>query len=200
MSALAVGQKQLVEIAKALSQNSRVLIMDEPTSALSDAEVDALLGVIRDLIASGVAIVHISHWMDEIFRISGVLTVFRDGRTVALAPTDDVDMAWIHARMLGSRQREALEAAKPSRRRTEGLPLGNHPVFLPAVAIIVIAMVLGASIGAIDGALVAVIRITAFIATLGMLYIAGGAALLITGGASFINLAGNPAKRIRYQT
>jgi erythritol transport system ATP-binding protein len=119
VSTLAVGQQQLVEIAKALSQDSRVLIMDEPTSALSNAEVDALFGVIRDLIASGVAIVYISHRMDEIFRIGDVLTVFRDGRTIASAPAAGVDMAWIHARMLGSRQREALETAQPSRRRTE---------------------------------------------------------------------------------
>jgi erythritol transport system permease protein len=76
----------------------------------------------------------------------------------------------------------------------QGLPLGNHVVFLPAVAIIVIAIVLGAGIGAINGVLVAVIRIPAFIATLGMLYVARGAALLIAGGASFINLQGDPTK------
>ena len=125
VSTLAVGQQQLVEIAKALSQNSRVLIMDEPTSALSNAEVDALFGVIRDLTAGGVAIIYISHRMDEIFRIGDNLTVFRDGRTVASAPAADVDMAWIHARMLGSRQREALDTAKPDRRRAE--EIGEAP-------------------------------------------------------------------------
>lgn len=117
VSSLAVGQQQLVEIAKALSQNSRILIMDEPTSALSNAEVDALFAVIRDLLATGVAIIYISHRMDEIFRIGDVLTVFRDGRTVATAAAVDVDMPWIHAKMLGSRQREALETAQPRRRR-----------------------------------------------------------------------------------
>jgi erythritol transport system ATP-binding protein len=119
VNTLAVGQQQLVEIAKALSQDSRVLIMDEPTSALSNAEVDALFGVIRELTASGVAIIYISHRMDEIFRIGDILTVFRDGRTVASAPAADVDMGWIHARMLGSRQREALARAQPYRRRTQ---------------------------------------------------------------------------------
>ena len=119
VNTLAVGQQQLVEIAKALSQDSRVLIMDEPTSALSNAEVDALFGVIRELTASGVAIIYISHRMDEIFRIGDILTVFRDGRTVASAPAADVDMGWIHARMLGSRQREALETAQPNPRRTK---------------------------------------------------------------------------------
>jgi erythritol transport system permease protein len=76
----------------------------------------------------------------------------------------------------------------------QGLPLGGHAVFLPAAVIIMIAIVLGAAIGAINGVLIAVIRIPAFIATLGMLYVARGAALLIAGGASFINLSGSPAK------
>ncbi len=96
-----MGQQQLVEIAKALAQNSRILIMDEPTSALSNAEVDALFDVIRDLARGGVAIIYISHRMDEIFRIGDILTVFRDGRTVASMPAADVDMAWIHGKMLG---------------------------------------------------------------------------------------------------
>lgn len=117
VSSLAVGQQQLVEIAKALSQNSRILIMDEPTSALSNAEVDALFAVIRDLLATGVAIIYISHRMDEIFRIGDILTVFRDGRTIATAAAADVDMQWIHTKMLGSRQREALESAQPRRMR-----------------------------------------------------------------------------------
>ena len=76
----------------------------------------------------------------------------------------------------------------------QGLPLGGHAVFLPAAVIIMIAIVLGAAIGVINGVLIAVIRIPAFIATLGMLYVARGAALLIAGGASFINLSGSPAK------
>lgn len=76
----------------------------------------------------------------------------------------------------------------------QGLPLGGHAVFLPATVIIVIAIVLGAAIGAINGVLIAIIRIPAFIATLGMLYVARGAALLIAGGASFINLSGDPAR------
>ena len=116
---LTVGQQQLIEIAKALALNSRILIMDEPTSALSNAEVDALFDVIRDLVAAGVAIIYISHRMDEIFRIGDILTVFRDGRSVASRPAADVDMAWIHGKMLGSRQREALETTQPRRQRDE---------------------------------------------------------------------------------
>ncbi len=76
----------------------------------------------------------------------------------------------------------------------QGLPIGNHLVFLPALAVILVAVLLGAGVGAVNGVLVSVIRIPAFIVTLGMLYVARGAALLIAGGASFINLSGDPAK------
>ena len=78
-----------------------------------------LFEVIRDLLAVGVAIIYISHRMDEIFRIGDVLTVFRDGRTVASMRASDVDMAWIYGNMLGSRQRAALETTQPRREQDE---------------------------------------------------------------------------------
>jgi len=106
---LAVGQQQIVEIAKALALDARVVIMDEPTSALSNAEVDSLFDVIRDLKRRHVAIIYISHRMDEIFRIADSLVVFRDGRRVASALARDVDLNWISENMLGSKQREALQ-------------------------------------------------------------------------------------------
>jgi ribose transport system ATP-binding protein len=85
---LRVGQRQLVEIAKALSLNARILIMDEPTSALSEAEVEYLFNVIRGLRAHNVAVIYISHRLDEIFSIADRITVLRDGRVVgtSLAP------------------------------------------------------------------------------------------------------------------
>lgn len=76
---LRVGEQQLVEIARALLMNARVLIMDEPTSALSQTESDILMEVIRDLAFQGVAVIYISHRMDEIFEISDRVTVLRDG-------------------------------------------------------------------------------------------------------------------------
>ncbi len=103
VGSLAVGQRQVVEIAKALAEDAHVLIMDEPTSALSDAEVEALFGVIDELVAQGVAVIYISHRMDEIFRLGDVLTVFRDGRCVASAAAADVDMEWVFNNMLGSK-------------------------------------------------------------------------------------------------
>jgi erythritol transport system ATP-binding protein len=109
VDSLAIGQQQIVEIAKALAVDARVVIMDEPTSALSNAEVDSLFGIIRDLKSDRVAVVYISHRMDEIFRIADSLVVFRDGRRVASAAAREVDMNWISENMLGSKQREALQ-------------------------------------------------------------------------------------------
>lgn len=124
---LTVGQQQLVEIAKALADDVSVVIMDEPTSALSDQEVEALFVMIRALITTGVAVIYISHRMDEVFRIGDLLTVFRDGRLVASAAASDVDMDWIVENMLGHGQLEAiheLEGARNSRRsvRTDRIP------------------------------------------------------------------------------
>jgi ribose transport system ATP-binding protein len=80
---LGVAQQQIVEIAKALSQNARILVMDEPTSALSDTETDHLFGMMRRLRASGVAIVYISHRMAEVFLLGDRITILRDGKKVA---------------------------------------------------------------------------------------------------------------------
>lgn len=83
VSALGIGQQQLVEIAKAVRQNARILILDEPTAALADKEVRVLLQMIRRLCSSGVACVYISHKLDEVLEIADRITVLRDGWTVA---------------------------------------------------------------------------------------------------------------------
>lgn len=80
---LGVAQQQMVEIAKALSQRARVLVLDEPTAALSDRETERLFAVIADLKRQGVAMVYISHRMDEVFSLGDRITVMRDGRRVA---------------------------------------------------------------------------------------------------------------------
>jgi D-xylose transport system ATP-binding protein len=79
---LGIGQQQLVEIAKALSKNARILVLDEPTAALTEAEVETLFSILRKLKDRGVAMVYISHKLDEVFRLSDRITVLRDGRTV----------------------------------------------------------------------------------------------------------------------
>ena len=125
---LPVGKRQVVEIAKALADNVRVLIMDEPTSALSDAEVRSLFRVIGELAAQGVGIVYISHRMDEIFQIGDLLTVLRDGRCVASAAAADVDMPWIFENMLGARQQTAMREVQAARGDRPAAAPGEVPV------------------------------------------------------------------------
>lgn len=98
---LTVARQQMVEIAKALSFDSRVLIMDEPTAALNDAEIAELFRIIGDLRAHGVGIVYISHKMDELRRIADRVTVMRDGKTVATVPMAGTSMESIIAMMVG---------------------------------------------------------------------------------------------------
>ena len=99
---LRVGQQQIVEIAKSLAQNARILILDEPTSALSAAEVDILFRVIADLKKSGVGIVYISHRLEELIQVGDYITVLRDGIITGARPMDGVDIAWIVRNMIGA--------------------------------------------------------------------------------------------------
>lgn len=98
---LRVGEQQMVEIAKALSLDARFLILDEPTSALSDTEINALFAVIRELKAQGVAMVYISHKFDEIFALADRITVLRDGENAGTMPTSEIDQAGLIRRMVG---------------------------------------------------------------------------------------------------
>ena len=98
---LTVAKQQMVEIAKALSYESRVLIMDEPTAALNDAEIDELFRLIRDLKAKGVGIVYISHKMDELKRISDRVTVMRDGEYIGTLNTPEATVDQVINMMVG---------------------------------------------------------------------------------------------------
>jgi erythritol transport system ATP-binding protein len=98
---LPIGQQQLVEIARVLLENVRILIMDEPTSALSNHEVDVLFGVMEDLRRQDVTVIYISHKLDEFRRIGDRVTVFRDGKRVAEASMAETDTAWIVRQMVG---------------------------------------------------------------------------------------------------
>lgn len=106
VSSLGIAQKQMVEIAKALSFNSRILIMDEPTAALSQKEVNALFKIIRKLKERGVSIIYISHRLEEIYEIADRVTVLRDGAYIADAPVREVDnqklISWMVGRPLDS--------------------------------------------------------------------------------------------------
>jgi len=98
---LPIGQQQLVEIGKALLEDVTILIMDEPTSALSNHEVDVLFSVMADLRKQDVTIIYISHKLDEFRRIGDYVTVFRDGRLVATEQMAGTDTAWIVRQMVG---------------------------------------------------------------------------------------------------
>jgi erythritol transport system ATP-binding protein len=98
---LRLGQQQIVEIARALSVRSRILIMDEPTSALSATEVEVLFKVIRDLTNRGVSIVYISHHLEEALQITNYAVVLRDGTMTAYAERKDIDLEWIVRNMVG---------------------------------------------------------------------------------------------------
>ncbi|RRH97747.1 sugar ABC transporter ATP-binding protein [Mesorhizobium tamadayense] len=98
---LRLGQQQIVEIARALSVDSRILIMDEPTSALSATEVEVLFRVIRDLTSRGVSIVYISHHLEEALQITDYAVVLRDGAITATAEARDIDLEWIVRNMVG---------------------------------------------------------------------------------------------------
>ncbi|MDQ1579627.1 MAG: erythritol transport system ATP-binding protein [Microbacteriaceae bacterium] len=98
---LRLGQQQIVEIARALSIDARILIMDEPTSALSATEVEVLFTVIRDLTSKGVSIVYISHHLEEALEISDFAVVLRDGSITATAPASEIDLEWIVRQMVG---------------------------------------------------------------------------------------------------
>ncbi|MGV8911186.1 MAG: sugar ABC transporter ATP-binding protein [Rhodoglobus sp.] len=101
VSDLRVGQQQIIEIARALSVNSRILIMDEPTSALAAAEVEILFTIIHDLTARGVAIVYISHHLEEALEVTDHAVVLRDGSMTAKDERANIDLEWIVRNMVG---------------------------------------------------------------------------------------------------
>lgn len=114
---LPLGKQQIVEIAKALARDVRILMMDEPTSALSSSEIAVLFRIIGDLRSHGVAIVYISHRLEELLEISDYLSVLRDGRLVAESAADLVGASWIVEQMTG---RSPCESAPPQTSQPRG--------------------------------------------------------------------------------
>lgn len=110
---LSVAQQQLVEIAKAISLNAKIIIMDEPTSALSPKEIDSLFKVIAQLKAQGVAIAYVSHKLDEIFAISDRITILRDGASMGMVPTSEIDQQTLIERMVGRKMSDMFPNKDP---------------------------------------------------------------------------------------
>jgi len=101
VSDLTVGKQQIVEIAKAISFDAKIIVFDEPTATLTDSEIDILFDIINDLKSKGVGIIYISHRMDEIKRITDRITVLRDGEFVGTKNTSEVDISEVIQMMIG---------------------------------------------------------------------------------------------------
>jgi len=101
VSELTVAQRQLVEIAKALSQKADLIVMDEPSAILAGSELDQLFGIIESLVEQGVTIIYISHRLDEVFRIADEVTVLKDGELVDTRPIDQLDRQTLVRLMVG---------------------------------------------------------------------------------------------------
>ncbi len=101
VGSLGIGQQQLVEIAKALSQNAKILVLDEPTAALTESEVETLFDILRKLTARGVGIIYISHKLGEVFAMADRITVLRDGKTVGTNPIAELTTEKVIGAMVG---------------------------------------------------------------------------------------------------
>ena len=118
VSTLSVAQKQIVEIAKAVAAESDILIMDEPTAAISEGEIKRLFTIIRRLRDQNVTVIYISHRLDEIFELGDAVTVMRDGRHIATKPMSEVkDRAELIRMMIGKTVFEVPAARGPPARR-----------------------------------------------------------------------------------
>lgn len=113
---LSVSEKQMVEIAKALSFDSKLIIMDEPSSSLTDDEMKHLIRIIRQLKERGISIIYISHKLDEIFNFCDIVTVMRDGRVIDTKPIGEITRSEMIAKMVG----RSIENEFPERPRNVG--------------------------------------------------------------------------------
>jgi ribose transport system ATP-binding protein len=107
---LPLGLQQLVEIARVLFSGARIIILDEPTSALSPPEVELLFAILRRVRDSGTSLVFISHFLDDILRVSDTVTIFRNGRRIETAAAGSIDKGWIIERMIGAGHEELEES------------------------------------------------------------------------------------------
>jgi ribose transport system ATP-binding protein len=110
MRALPIGMQQLVELSRVLSSGARIIILDEPTSALSPPEIERLFALLRRLRDGGRSIVFISHFLDDVLKISDTVTIFRNGKKVVTAEAAGIDKKWIIERMIGTGHNQLEES------------------------------------------------------------------------------------------
>lgn len=131
LNTLRVGQQQIIEIAKIMIQdNLKILIMDEPTSSLSNSEVEVLFKLIKELKSQGISIIYISHRLEEIMRIGDYVTVLRDGKLVGEEKVANIDVPWIVQKMVGKSTKQSYV----NKDKTIGASvLKTHEITLPKV-------------------------------------------------------------------
>jgi ABC-type sugar transport system ATPase subunit len=173
VAGLSTSMQQRVEIAKALSRNAKVLILDEPTSRLGGAEREHLFALMRRIAAGGTAMVFISHFLEEVLAVTSRLTVLRDGSVVADGPSSNYDSASLGSALLGHalEQREAVEAHKSESRRgaallsASGLACGHRvkgvSLTVHAGEIVGVAGLVGSGRTTLAKALVGAVRVDA---------------------------------------
>ncbi|MBU9723703.1 MULTISPECIES: xylose ABC transporter ATP-binding protein [Bacillaceae] len=128
VSNLGIGQQQLIEIAKALSKKCDIIIMDEPTAALAEGEVDILMGILNQLRREGITVIYISHKLKEVMKISDQVTVLRDGQTIGTRQTKETDENGIISMMVG-RELKDLFPYQDNRTNDVILELRNYSFF-----------------------------------------------------------------------
>ena len=129
---LGAGQKQLVEIVKSLVKQPRVLILDEPTSSLSEREVDLLLNLLDSLRKEGITCIYISHRLDEIIRIADTVTVLRDGHSMATIPKENISKKEVIRYMIGREMKDFFPRV-PHKQGELALEIKNYTVYDPEV-------------------------------------------------------------------
>lgn len=130
MRELTIANQQMIEIVRAIAFNAKIIIMDEPTSSLTEVEIQTLFSMIRKLVAKGKSVIYISHRMDEIFEIADMVTVIRDGRTIDTVPVEKLDKVKIIKMMVGRELEDIYNKKRipfgEERLRVEGLTSGKH--------------------------------------------------------------------------